>query len=62
MYTTQSGDYWDLIAKKTLGSEKFTRDLMRFNPQLLGIIKFSAGVQIKIPEVNRSARNLPPWL
>lgn len=60
-YTTKSGDYWDLIAKLALGSEKYSRDLMRANPELLGIIKFQAGVKIKIPEVEKIPRKAVPW-
>jgi phage tail protein X len=61
-YTTISGDMWDLIAKKTLGSEMHTHVLMNANLRHRHIFIFPAGVALAIPDVTADTPStLPPW-
>ena len=62
-YLTKSGDMWDLIAFKVLGSSKHTEKLINANREHLTTFIFSAGVELKIPEVEtKSTLRLPPWM
>lgn len=62
-YTTVAGDMWDDIALRTLGSETYKDMLMRENPQYREIYVFPAGIELTVPEVDRTAADdtLPPW-
>ena len=61
-YTTKLGDIWDVIAKNEMGDERFMSVLMRANPPHIFVDRFSAGVELNIPEVTKSMIvNLPPW-
>jgi len=61
-YITVSGDCWDLIAYKALGSEKYMDQLIKSNLQYKDVAVFSAGVELVIPEVKVVASSkLPPW-
>lgn len=61
-YTTISGDMWDLIAFKTLGSEMYTHTLIENNLRYKHIMVFPAGVKLNIPKIETpSASGLPPW-
>ncbi len=62
-YVTQQGDMFDLIAYKTLGSEKYMTDVMKENPAYLLTEKFPAGVTLQIPDVEttETGDELPPW-
>lgn len=61
-YTTISGDRWDLIAYRELGSENFTYKLIEANLDYKDIFIFPAGVVLTLPEVEASRNNsLPPW-
>lgn len=61
-YTTKLGDIWDVIAKNEMGDERFMSVLMRANPSHIFVDRFSAGVELNIPEVTKSMIvNLPPW-
>lgn len=62
MYTTISGDVWDMIAKVQLGGERYTSLLMQANPEHLDTIVFSAGVSLILPEITTPIpESLPPW-
>lgn len=62
MYSTISGDTFDLIAFKVFGDCKFVSDILLANRDLLHTLIFSAGVQINIPAVERKTKSkLPPW-
>ena len=65
-YRTVSGDTWDLIALKMygkLGGEKLMSDLISENIRYVMTVVFSAGVELKIPEVSVPvSRRLPPWM
>lgn len=61
-YTTISGDMWDLIAFKTLGSEMYTHALIESNLKHKDVVIFPAGVTLTIPEAEiPAASGLPPW-
>ena len=62
MYTTKSGDTWDVIAKEVYGSEYHAAALMAANPEHIDTFCFSAGVVLKTPTVEDArAGTLPPW-
>ncbi len=61
-YVTVQGDMWDIIAKKTMGSEYYMTDLIDANPEHREIVIFPANVRLVIPEVSTpESKNLPPW-
>jgi len=61
-YTTISGDKWDLIAKRTLGSEMRADALIKANIKYRHIFFFPANVQLVIPDIPaRPPGGLPPW-
>lgn len=62
IYTTNSGDMWDLIAYLVYGDERFMVDLLRANQQYRDIVIFDAGVEIVCPDIDvERATPLPPW-
>lgn len=63
MYTTVSGDMWDYIALKTMGSEKYMDKLLAANMKYREVSVFSAGIELTIPEIEKAAKltSLPPW-
>lgn len=61
-YTTKSGDTWDTIAYEILGDCRYTEDLINANREYLTTFIFSAGVKLKIPEIEKKkTKNLPLW-
>jgi len=61
-YLTTLGDKWDLIAKKTLGSEMRADTLMNANLRFRHIFIFPANVRLTIPDLpTRPEGGLPPW-
>jgi phage tail protein X len=61
-YTTTSGDMWDLIAKKTIGSEMLTDALIKANVGHRHTFIFPAGVVLTIPDIPvKTSSGLPPW-
>ncbi len=61
-YTTILGDTWDIIALKTLGSEKYLSRVIQANKHYADTITFSAGVVLNIPEASPEIDGgLPPW-
>ena len=65
-YRTVQGDTWDMIALKVypeLGGEKFTSALIDANPEQVETVIFSAGAELRVPEVSVPvSRRLPPWM
>ena len=57
IYTTISGDTWDMIAKKVYGSEYHADILMEANREHIGTFSFNAGVVLKTVRDGL----LPPW-
>jgi len=63
-YSTIQGDMWDSIAYQQLGSVAYTDQLMQLNRQYRNIYIFPAGIVLRLPEIEQTARpsdNLPPW-
>lgn len=61
-YVTKSGDTFDMIAYRQLGSCNFTPDVINANRNFIPTMIFSAGVKLNIPEVEKSkSASLPPW-
>ena len=61
-YTTIQGDTWDVIAYKKLGSTDYTDQLIGANLEHVGTLLFSAGVSLRLPEIERKCSgSLPPW-
>lgn len=58
---SKSGDMWDLLAYERLGSERYLPHLLKENPDLMTTYKFRAGVEIKLPEIEKPLRKVPPW-
>lgn len=64
MYTTVSGDTWDVIAKKVYGQELLMHHLMAANTEYIDVFIFHSGVILKVPEIDISVttyNTLPPW-
>ncbi len=62
IYTTKSGDMWDMIALKTLGNEMYMSELIENNYKYRNVMIFEAGIKLNIPTTpTPKARNLPPW-
>lgn len=63
-YTTVSGDTFDRIALKLLGSEYLLPILLRANPRHRLTLIFSSGVVLNIPEPPREElfADEPEWL
>ncbi|MBD3878224.1 MAG: phage tail protein [Quinella sp. 1Q5] len=60
-YVTVAGDSFDLVAKKTLGSEYFTPKLINANPKFITTFIFQAGVELQIPEIKTAKQSILPW-
>ncbi len=62
MYTTKSGDTWDIIAKEVYDDEYYAGKLMEANPKLINVFIFSAGEVLETPEFDEEKDGtLPPW-
>ena len=62
MYTTKSGDTWDVIAREVYGSEYNADVLMAANPQEIDTFLFNAGVELNTPALEEERDGLmPPW-
>jgi len=61
-YTTIQGDTWDLMAWKLYGDEKHMKTLIEANWSLIRTLVFSAGTEIKVPDISETpADTLPFW-
>lgn len=61
-YTTISGDRWDGIAYKAMGSESHANKLIEANKQYREVYTFSAGVALNVPDIELEVpAELPPW-
>lgn len=62
-YTTTSGDTWDQIALRTLGSELYMDLLIEANPSQSYVARFASGVALTVPPLPAPVRpsSLPPW-
>lgn len=64
IYTTNTGDTWDLIAYKTLGSEYLLPLLLEANPMHKDTFIFGGGIELTIPvlEDDEEIIDRPDWL
>lgn len=61
-YRTISGDIWDNVAKKQLGSEVYTTLLLEANPEQMKYTILPAGINLVIPDITTPlVETLPPW-
>lgn len=61
-YTTKSGDTWDSIAFELFGDCRYVEDLINSNREYITTFIFSAGVNLKIPTIDKKvSKSLPPW-
>ena len=61
-YTTISGDMWDGIAYKAMGSELYRNQLLACNMRYRETYVFPAGVVLTVPEVEPEvSAKLPAW-
>lgn len=63
VYTTVSGDEWDIIAKKVYGDEMYMDLLLDANPDYIGLFRFGAGIVLACPEkpTNKQSVDIPEW-
>lgn len=62
IYTTISGDTWDLIAWKQLGSERYMGTLIEANYPYAEVLRFDADIKITIPDIpEETPDDLPFW-
>ena len=52
IYTTKSGDMWDMIALKVLGNEMYMSELIENNYKYRNVMIFEAGIKLNIPEIS----------
>lgn len=61
-YKTVSGDTWDLIAYKILGSEVYMEELLNANQEYKDFIVFPANINLTVPKITvPTVSTLPPW-
>ena len=61
-YTTKSGDMWDSIAYKQLGSMSYADRLINANLQHKDTYLFPSGVVLTLPEIEKPINSLLlPW-
>lgn len=61
-YTSVENDTWDLIAFKLFGDCKYTYNILKMNTDFTKVVFFPAGVILKIPDINESGGDVPPWV
>jgi phage tail protein X len=62
-YSTKSGDTWDAIAYRALGSESYMDLMLQANPTYNYVARFDEGVVLNVPALPAIERpdSLPPW-
>lgn len=56
------GDTWDSVAYRELGSCRYTPQLINANRQFADVVIFSAGIELKLPDITEERKvTLPPW-
>lgn len=63
--TTTQGDTWDILAKKTYGSEMYMDKLINANIEYRKTLIFNSGVKLNAPEIDTTTSEisdaLPIW-
>ena len=61
-YSTKSGDTFDLISYRELGSCRFTEKLINANRRHVDVVIFKAGIELTLPDISTERKvSLPPW-
>lgn len=61
-YTTKSGDQWDSIAHRALGSVDHTGVLISANMAYREYWMFPSGIVLTLPDIEETVgEDLPPW-
>ncbi len=61
-YLTLEGDTFDAISLDFYNAEKFASTIIQANPEYRQVLKFKAGITLKIPVIEEEkADSLPPW-
>lgn len=61
-YTTTSGDMWDSVAAKALGSADYADRLMNANIAYRDYYIFPSGIVLELPVIEQKiSGKLPPW-
>lgn len=62
-YRTRSGDTWDAIAYRALGSERHMHHMLDANPEHNYVALFDEGVELVVPDlpIEPLPSSLPPW-
>lgn len=59
---TIQGDTWDTLSYRAYGSEFYTTELFKANPQHQHIFIFSENIEISVPDIDVAInQELPPW-
>lgn len=62
IYTTVSGDTWDIVAYKAYGNEMYMDTIIKANIEYKDTYIFPAGVVLTLPEIELTvSESLPPW-
>lgn len=64
MYITQSGDTFDIIAKRLYLNEKYIKELILANPNYANIVIFPNGINLNIPIIDTTEdtnTTTAPW-
>ncbi len=61
-YRTVQGDFFDDIAYRLYGSERYGVSIMTANPGYADVVRFAAGITLTIPQVASSTNvTSVPW-
>lgn len=62
-YVARQGDTFDLLAFQAYGEERMAHVISRANPDMMDVLVFEGGENLRIPIVDRIASpdTLPPW-
>lgn len=62
IYTTITGDTWDLISYKVYGSEFHIDELIKANKEYIDTVIFAGGIELKCPELAvKIMKSTVPW-
>ena len=62
IYRTIQGDMWDGVSFKVYGTDRYSKELLKANPQYINVVIFSSGIELICPGVSHEeGSTLPPW-